>query len=156
MRDSQREKVYQAEYRLRDLFTTAEKLGNPMATLDGIPLVLPPEARFGDIASIQHYCDRVLAMLSHETPVHVRQRRGGAFATYKGGVIAICPQGSRWAMREIVVLHEVAHHLSVGHQHGPQFVAAFNRVLTEVMGPQVGLAYRVLCAHEGAREGVCA
>lgn len=156
MRDSQREKVYQAEFRLRHLFANAEAIGNPMVTLDGIPLALPPEAKFGDIAAIQFYCDQVLAMVGHDKPVSVRQRKGGAVAHYQGGEIAICPTGTRWAMREIVVLHEIAHHLAPGDRHGPRFVGAFNRLLTDVMGPQVGLAYRVLCAHEGAKEGACA
>lgn len=152
MRDSQREKVYQAEYRLRDLFETAEAIGNPQVELDGIRLVLPPEARFASVDSVQHYVDRVIG-----TPgkVRVRERRGQAKAHYQYGEIAI-PVLDRWALREVVVLHEVAHHLSLGHGHDGVFVATLTDLLGRVMGPEVALAYRILCAHEGAEEGVSA
>ncbi len=56
-------------------------------------------------------------------------------------------------MRELVVLHEVAHHLDDGDgpSHGPGFVATFCDLATVVMGPEVGHVLRVVYAKEGVR-----
>lgn len=160
MRDSQKQRVCQAEYLLRDLFDTAERISNREVTLDGIRLQLPPEAKFASIGSIQSYVDLVVG----KGAVTVRERKGGTMAHYEPftKTIAICPTGSRWALREIVVLHELAHHLMHSEHttscaaHGPEFVATFTQLLADTMGAEVGLAYRVLCATEGAREATSA
>jgi putative metallohydrolase (TIGR04338 family) len=148
MRDSQREKVYQAEYRLREFYDTAERIGNPMVVLDGIPLTLPPEAKFASIESIQRYVDLVVG----RDKIAVRARKGVAKAHMEaGGVMAIPDQRLGWAMREIVVLHEIAHHLAPGERHGPGFTAKYGQLLAETMGPETGLMYRILCSHAGAK-----
>jgi putative metallohydrolase (TIGR04338 family) len=152
VRDSQREKVYQAEYRLRDLFDTAVKIGNPEVELDGIRLTLPPEAKFADMASIQAYVDRVIGT----GVVTVRERRSAQFAHYEPHNQVIAVPDARWAMREIVLLHELAHHVThTEHMgmasHGPEFVYQFAELLGRVMGAEVGLAYRILCGHSGVK-----
>lgn len=156
MRDSQRETVYQAEYRLRDLYDTAEMLGHRVVTIDGITLTLPPEARFGCIPSMQRYVDRVVG----QGQIAVRERRGVAKAHYEpwARTIAIPNGRNRWACREIVVLHELAHHRTRSDHtggvaaHGREFVGEFTQLLSDTMGPEVGLAYRVLCSHSGVKE----
>ena len=156
MRDSQRQRVYEAEFRLRDLYDTAEQIGNREVELDGIRLTLPPEAKFGCIESMQRYVDRVMP------GVHVRARRGDTVAHAEPwhNVIAIPADRNRWACREIVVLHELAHiqqrsdHAHGTAAHGPEFVSTFTDLLSTTMGPEVGLAYRVLCSHAGAKETV--
>ena len=160
MRDSQRERVYQAEFMLRGIYETIAATGNPVVELDGIQLTMPPEARFGSVESVQSYCDRVLALIddgrpewASPAPVSVRERRGTAKAHYEwsfsgGGVIAVPVVGSRWAMREIVVLHELSHHLAPGAKHGPGFVTVMNDLLGRVMGPEVALAHKILCTHQ--------
>lgn len=67
-------------------------------------------------------------------PVRVRARRGAAGAHYEAhssehgaveeGVIAVPPRdtGGAWALRETVVLHELAHHLAPDAGHSPAFV----------------------------------
>lgn len=156
-RDSQRERVYQAEYRLRSLFSTAEQIRNPVVELDGITLTLPPEGKFADLESIQVYVDKVIGTSGVVT---VRERRSASYAHYQHYNRTIAVRDARWAMREIVLLHELAHHFTgVEHSgsaasHGPQFVAVFTDLLGRVMGPEAGLAYRVLCKHEGVKEGV--
>lgn len=53
---------------------------------------------------------------------------------------------------ELVVLHEVAHHLCrCEPPHGPDFVAAFCELAETVMGPEVGHVLRVTYAKEGVR-----
>lgn len=151
MRDTGRERVYQAEFRLRGMYDIIGETGNPVVELDGVSLTMPPEARFASVASVQSYCDRVLALVGHDQPVRVRERQGTAKAHYEwrgGGVIAVPVVGSRWALREVVVLHELAHHLAPGAKHGPGFVAVMTDLLGRVMGPEAGLAYRILCTHQ--------
>ena len=59
---------------------------------------------------------------------------------------------STWALRELVVLHEVAHHLSDAvPPHGPEFVATFCELAQAVMGPEVAHVLRVVYAKEGVR-----
>lgn len=67
--------------------------------------------------------DALVARLA--APVRVRVRRGSAGAHYEPGVIAMPPRdkGGAWALRETVVLHELAHHLAPEAGHGPAFVA---------------------------------
>jgi putative metallohydrolase (TIGR04338 family) len=61
--------------------------------------------------------------------------------------------GAQWALRELVVLHEVAHHLCDpdAAAHGPVFTATFCRLATAVMGPEAGHVLRVVYAKEGVR-----
>jgi putative metallohydrolase (TIGR04338 family) len=55
-------------------------------------------------------------------------------------------------LRELVVLHEIAHHLCrVEPPHGPEFVAAFCELADVVMGPEVAHVLRVVYAKEGVR-----
>lgn len=151
MRDSQRERVYQAEFRLRDLYDAAVKIDSYEVKLDGIRLQLPPEGKFGCIDSMQRYVDRVMP------GVCVRARKGDRLAHAEPWhrVIAIPADRDRWACREIVVLHELAHiatrsdHAHGTAAHGPEFVSTFTDLLSATMGPEVGLAYRLLCSHNG-------
>jgi putative metallohydrolase (TIGR04338 family) len=52
-------------------------------------------------------------------------------------------------LRELVVLHEVAHHFDItdGPTHGPTFLDIYLTLLDLVMGPQMALALRILLAH---------
>lgn len=156
VRDSQKAKVYSAENTLGWLYDHPEAGGT--VNLGGVVLQLEPEARFGDLAGIQAYVDRVttmpavIAAFGPSGPVRVRERKGSRKAHYSAGEIAIYTQGTnrqRWAMRELVVLHELAHHLDCHHGHGPSFAGTFVALLEIVMGPQVSLALKLLYAQEG-------
>ena len=52
----------------------------------------------------------------------------------------------RWALRELVVLHEIAHHLddSDGPAHGPGFVRTLIALVGLVLGPEAEFVYRVV------------
>jgi putative metallohydrolase (TIGR04338 family) len=57
-----------------------------------------------------------------------------------------------WALRELVVLHEIAHHLcDIRPPHGPEFVATLCELAEIVMGPELGHVLRVVFAKEGVR-----
>ncbi len=150
MRDEQRERVYEAEWRLQNMLDTADRISNRMVTLDGIALTLPTEYKFASVPSVQRYCDEVCDRRGWR-PVRVRERKGQHKAHYQLGEIAV-PMVDRWALREVVILHELAHHATPG-GHGPQFVGALANLLDDVMAPEAGLAYRLLCQHNGVKIG---
>ncbi|MBV9089357.1 MAG: TIGR04338 family metallohydrolase [Mycobacteriaceae bacterium] len=161
-RDSQRSKVYAAEEFVRLLFDRAAEHGSGAVDFFGTQLTLPPEARFGSVQSVQRYVDSVL---SHPAvrqrwpgtgPVAVRARRGVTAAHYErhdsSAVIAVPERQTTWALRELVVLHEIAHHLCDAQPpHGPQFVTAFCELAGAVMGPEVRHVLRVVYLKAGVR-----
>ena len=152
-RDAHRSAVYAAEDQLGHLLARG-------GTIDffGSSLALPIERRFADLASVQRYADAVLGLpwvtraFPRATPLRVRERAGGGRAHYESetGVIAIPlagPAGTRWAARETVVLHEVAHHLvamSAAAQpaHGPVFCGTLLYLVGGVIGPEAALVLR--------------
>ncbi len=162
-RDSQRAKVYAAEGFVRTLFDRAGRHGARTIDFFGASLTLPPEARFGSVAAVARYVDEVLALpaVAGHWPsagaLEVRSRRGATAAHYENadgtGIIAVPDRRpADWAMRELVVLHEVAHHLyPIEPAHGPGFVATFCELAELVMGPEVGHVLRVVYAKEGVK-----
>ena len=153
-RDFQRAKLYSAENRLGWM------LEHTLRTeLDGVSLQLEPERRFVNIADIQNYVDRVtvhpgvIGKFGRVGRVLVRERKGGDKAHYERDkqTIAINTTGTRWAMRELVVLHELAHHYAPGDHHGPVFSAALTALIDIMMGPQDALALRILYQNEGVK-----
>jgi putative metallohydrolase (TIGR04338 family) len=155
-RDTQRAKVYAAEEFVRTLFDRAAEHGNNVVEFFGTQLTLPPEGRFATVTAVQRYVDEVLAHVGADRPMTVRARRGVTAAHYErsddGATIAVPDHRSTWALRELVVLHEIAHHLSEAEPpHGPEFVAAFCELAEAVMGPEVAHVLRVVYAKEGVR-----
>lgn len=161
-RDAQRAKVYAAEGFVRTMFDRAAERGDPVVEFFGTRLTLPPEARFGSVESVQTYVDDVL---SHPgvrgrwpaaLPLRVRPRRGATAAHYEragdAATIAVPEDRSAWALRELVVLHEIAHHLAdTDPPHGPDFVATFCELAAAVMGAEVAFVLRMVYAREGVR-----
>lgn len=155
-RDTQRAKVYAAEEFVRTLFDRAAEHGNRVVDFFGTQLTLPPEGRFSSAASVQRYVDDVLVHVGGDRRLTVRARRGATAAHYERhddeAVIAVPDRRTSWALRELVVLHEIAHHLNDAEPaHGPEFVATFCELAEVVMGPEVGHVLRVVYAKEGAR-----
>lgn len=161
-RDTQRSRVYAAEQFVRTLFDRAGQHSSRVIDFFGESITLPPEARFASVESVQRYVDEVLALPAvagirlEPAPVAVRARRAATAAHYEyndgAGVIAVPDRlSATWAMRELVVLHEIAHHLCGpdGPAHGPQFVSAFCALAGAVMGPEAGHVLRVVYAKEG-------
>jgi putative metallohydrolase (TIGR04338 family) len=162
VRDTQRSKVYAAEEFVRTLFDRADEHGNRVVEFFGTQLTLPPEGRFASTVSMQRYIDDVLAMAvvgdrwPGTRPLAVRARRGVTAAHYErdadGARIAVPEGRTTWALRELVVLHEIAHHLCTAEPpHGREFVATFCELAGVVMGPEVAHVLRVVYAKEGVR-----
>nr|WP_308191995.1 TIGR04338 family metallohydrolase [Gordonia liuliyuniae] len=158
-RDADRSVVYAAEQLVRAM---VERAGTSRTVqIAGAELTLPPEARFSSVDAVRRYVDDVLALPSvcesfpqAQRPVTVRRRRGSTAAHYErdGGVIAV-PESvdGSWAMRELVVLHEIAHHLDpVGAPaHGRGFVDTLIELVGLVLGPETALVYRVVFGDSG-------
>lgn len=152
-KDAQRARVYAAEQFVRTMFDRAAQHSSRAIDFFGTSLTLPPEAKFGSVQSVQRYVDDVLARVG-AAPVTVRARRGATAAHYEqvdgAAVIAVPERDTTWALRELVVLHELAHHLCTeGPPHGPEFVATYCELCETVMGPEVGLVLRMVYAKEG-------
>ena len=160
-RDSQRSKVYAAEHVVRVLFDRSAEHGSGAVDFFGTRLTLPPEGRFGSVESVQNYVDSVLTHPAVRErwpgvrPLAVRPRRGVTAAHYErrnGAAVIAVPDRQKWALRELVVLHEIAHHLCDAEPpHGAQFVAAFCELARTVMGPEAGYVLRVVYLKEGVR-----
>ncbi|WP_236995105.1 TIGR04338 family metallohydrolase [Gordonia phthalatica] len=127
----------------------------------GAHLTVPAEARFGTVDDVAAYVERVLALgpvgerfERAALPVVVRARRGHRAAHYeRGGTTIAVPDSAegRWALRELVVVHELAHHLDeiADPAHGPSFVATLIDLVDLVMGPETALVYRVIFGDSG-------
>jgi putative metallohydrolase (TIGR04338 family) len=159
-RDAQRAKVYAAEGFVKTMFDRAAERNNRVVEFFGTQLTLPPEARFAAADSVQAYVDDVLALPAvtatwpDRGPLRVRPRRGATAAHYEragdGATIAVPEGREMWALRELVVLHEIAHHLcDADPPHGPEFVATLRDLAAAVMGAEVAHVLRVVCANEG-------
>lgn len=172
VRDTQRAKVYDAEQLVRAIFDRAAEFGNHTVEVHGSRLTLPAERKFASVESVQDYCERVLALgwvgrawERAGVPIRVRARAGAVAAHYEteSGVLAVPVRaggpggGTRWALRELVVLHELAHHLESGPgavaPHGPEFCARYAALVEGVIGPEAALLLRITLHDCGARLG---
>lgn len=150
--DAQRSRVYDAERELEFILANGGTIEH-----FGSTFTLPAERRFGDVDSVAPYLDKVLAfepvaqLPRAAVPVQVRERRGITRAHYDRdtSTIAIPPYrlGSRsqqgWALRETLVLHELAHHLCDESGHGPDFTAHELYLFEHVIGPEAAHLLRV-------------
>ncbi|WP_141014155.1 TIGR04338 family metallohydrolase [Nocardioides sambongensis] len=159
--DPDRPAVYTAEDQVAGWLDTLGP-GHEEITVDGRSFRPETEPRFTDPDAVGRYVDQVLAHLtSHDkrydgrerVPAHVRARRGPRAATYtfEDATIAVPPfaHGGRWALRGLVVLHEVAHHLHGEPGHGPAFRATFLRLLEDLGQPVLAELLQHAYAEEG-------
>lgn len=140
MSDYQRSAVYSAE----DQWAASVDRGGPM-DFHGSHIVLPQQRDFLTLVEVNAYVIDVCARQGIDAPT-VRHRNGGARAHYEqSGVIAL-PTDQPWAMRESVVLHELAHHWAHGMDHGPAFTAAMLNLVEVELGSEAALVLRAAYA----------
>lgn len=137
-RDSQRTKVYEAEFYFRRDCAGKSLRGHKSPGLF-------PELRFNSVEDVQRYVDKTLSIPYSRRyarrPCKVIPRRGERYAHYQDddthGEIHLPPNPRGWAMREVVVLHELAHHLTRSEKyaaHGPEFCGRFLLLIELTMG----------------------
>ncbi|MFR9750402.1 TIGR04338 family metallohydrolase [Nocardia sp. 004] len=168
VRDTQRAKVYDAEQLVRGVFDRADEHHTRAVELYGSQLTLPIERRFASVESVQSYADKVLSLVwirarwsRAAVPVLVRARAGRTAAHYEPaeGVLAVPVHvgGTAWALRELVVLHELAHHLAPDAEsvapHGPEFCSRYIDLVDGVIGPEAALLLRTTMLGCGVRLG---
>lgn len=159
-RDTQRAKVYAAEtitHRVLDQSVEFRTI-----QIAGSTLTLPAEIKFGDLAAVRRYIDHVLAQdwvitayPEANRPVRVRERAGNTQAHYEhqAATIALPTTGIGWAMRELVILHELAHHLGGSEDllHSATFCARLIHLVGEMVGQEAALLLRINLDDVGAR-----
>jgi putative metallohydrolase (TIGR04338 family) len=154
-RDVQRARVYAAEgnWALR---LDAARRGAGRAQVAGSSVLLPAERHFGTLEAAQAYCDQHLP--DGIPPVRVRRRKGQLQAHWEEpGVIAlpVPAHGTPWALREAVLLHELAHHVAFhshgSADHGRTYAGCMLELVEQVLGPEAALALRVDYAEAGVQ-----
>lgn len=161
--ESDNEKIiFSADEAIRRLLDMAGMSNEGELLYDGYgsTFIVPTDRKFADIASIQRYVDSVLQLdwvqekwpERSQLPIRVREKTKGSRlrATYEKlpdtGEILIPAhlEGGRksWAMRESLVLHEIAHHFAKG-IHGEEFVSTLVEFIARLIGPHVGLLYQI-------------
>ncbi|MBT1190540.1 TIGR04338 family metallohydrolase [Rhodococcoides kroppenstedtii] len=172
VRDSQRARVYESETLLRTMIDRADAAeAGRSVEIAGSTVTLPVERRFASIESVQTYVDAVLALedlrrryprASRRCRVRARAGQGAAHYEHDAAVIAVPLHvaGHAWAMRELVVLHEIAHHLedrdpeTTPHAaHGPEFTARLLDLLDRVVGPEAAFVLRCIYGRNDVRVG---
>ena len=154
-RDAQRARVYRAEDAWAARLDAARQ-GAALATVGGSALVLPAERRLGSLEAAASYAARVVALpevvatFGGVAPPQLRPRRGARSAHWEPpGTIAlpVPVHGEPWALRETVLLHELAHHLAEttgrARGHRAPFPAAVLLVVQAVLGEEAAFALRV-------------
>jgi putative metallohydrolase (TIGR04338 family) len=145
-RDAQRSRVYAAEeaWALR---LDAARRGARRAVVGGSALTLPQELRFGTLEDAQRYADQHVEGLP---PVRLRPRKGQAAAHYAPPddvALPLPPYGEPWALRESVLLHELAHHLAFhthgSADHGSSYTACMLDLVARALGEEAAFALRV-------------
>ena len=164
-RDAQRSRVYRAEDGWAARLDAARR-GAALATVGGSAVLLPSELRFGTLAVASTYADHVLGLpgvvdLAGRLPTPgLRPRRGQRAAHWEPpGIIALPLRrhGEPWALRESVLLHELAHHVgettgrTAGHR--PPFPALVLLLVREALGEEAAFALRVAYGEEGVQVG---
>ena len=146
------------------MIDNATEQGITTQVIAGSTIPVPIERKFGDLTWVQRYVDLVMSRVAGDygvpEKITVRDRMGNTRAHYErfGAVIAIPPhsnQGHSWAMRELVVLHEIAHHLThqADQSHGPEFVAAVIDLMDRFIGPEMAFLFRALAHESGLKVG---
>lgn len=165
-RDSQRARTYRAEDAWAARLDAARQ-GAVLATIGGSALVLPAERRLGSLQAAADYARRALALpevraaFGEVAPPRLRTRRGGRSAHWEApGTIAlhVPPHGEPWALRETVLLHELAHHAGERTErcrgHRAPFPAVLLLLVGAALGQEAALALRVEYGDHDVEVGV--
>jgi hypothetical protein len=148
MRDPDKEAAYTAEQQVRELMDMAVEVEDWTFDFHGYTMQLPQERKFASLESIRSYVNAVCNLSQ------VRARFPGrgtpkvaehdyidiASYTHHDETINIrTHKDSKWQQRELIVLHELAHHMAKGDGHGPEWRGAFVFLIDECMGRQMAM-----------------
>jgi putative metallohydrolase (TIGR04338 family) len=142
MTDSRRSILYAAESIAIDMVDRGAEVA-----FHGSRLTPDNDRKFGQVADVERYLTslRSQTWAYPDVPApHVRVRKGAAKATWQApGTIAL--PDAAWARRELIVLHEYAHHVRWHTAADPSHGSGFCRVLADLIrnavGPATGLLF---------------
>ncbi len=162
--DPDQRAVYAAEDQLSAWLDTVTP-ERATVTVDGATYSPETEPRFTDPEAVGRFVGQVLAHLRERersydgrehVDVRVRPRNGRLRATYEPDTctMAVPPfaVGGGWALRGVVVLHEISHHLSGEAGHGREFRATYLRLLEDIGSPVTAELLQVAYAAEGLEQ----
>lgn len=154
-RDIHRSAVYAAE----DLVTALLDRGGTV-DFHGSHLNVPMQKRFGDLASVRRYLDAVrdCSWGAGDTPPPViRHRKGLTKAHWSAPDSIAIPADAEWAMTEMVVLHEYAHHVtwhrSGDSGHDRAFCMTMRELVAGALGESAALVLLASYHESGALSG---
>ena len=130
-RDIHRASVYSAEDQWSALLDRGGRVD-----FFGLMIDVPTQLRFGNLDDVIAYANDVTSARGI-TRVDVRHRKGGTRAHYSNGVIAI-PSNQSWAMRESVVLHEIAHHACIDTHNSALHDQYFTSTMLDLVEARLG------------------
>lgn len=149
-RDFQVGKVYAAEQDLRSIL--AHQYDCPIIEIHGSKIVVPAERKFANLDNVTTYVTAVCNTLGVPVP-RVRERAGQLAAHYEPSnhVIAV-PLRSRWALGEVVILHEIAHGIAKDNPgHGVRYAGTFLELIQQFVGPEAHFILRCLYLDNGVK-----
>lgn len=173
MRDQGRSAVYAAEDQIARLLDRGGEVD-----FYGSKLQVPRQRRFGNLESVSSYLEslRSLTWGHGDTPrPDVVPTRSERLATWVAPNIIRIPESSTWAMTEMVILHEYAHHVAhhlgsrahlesetaVGYTagtksragHGREFRQVFVDLVANAIGAEAGLLLTAALDQAGVGAG---
>jgi putative metallohydrolase (TIGR04338 family) len=119
--------------------------------------LFPVELRWSKVEQVQGYVDIVLSWpwdhwrTGPAWPVKV-EWDDWPNPHYESGIIHL-PKAAPWTLRELIVLHELAHHFTQGQLHELAWVRAFLDLTSTCMDPIVGQLLRTHFNQQGIATG---
>lgn len=139
--------VYRAENHIMNVLDQASKMDNWQYTAFRSTFTLPRELKFGNLQNVQDYVDNLLdkpeIILMKPDPVRViviESRYEGIASMYSNKMAL--PDSPDF-LRQLRVLHELAHYLSGSTAHASKFREAYIRLVDHEMGPELALILRM-------------
>lgn len=167
MPDPQKAALYEAEFNLRRVLDSTDP--HSAIEIAGSTIYVPIERHFTTLDDVRYYLTQVVTKLrldnvsfpSWVSVPDVRERKGrdrSEAQYFRNEQTIELPLIERarldWSMRELVILHEMAHHLCRDFPlagHGPIFASAFLELVEHVMGHEAGFLLRVLMHQSGVQ-----
>lgn len=153
MTDARRSAVYAAEDQLSSLLDRGGCLD-----FHGSLLELPRQRRLTDLAEVRDYLAALRRQpwgAGHTPAPRVRARKGNSRAHWEAPSTIALPPASAWALRELVILHEYAHHIAWHDHgradHGPEFQDTLTELVANEIDPGAALVLRAAYHGSGAR-----
>ena len=151
MRDFQKTALYNAEWQVQAILD--RQYDDQVVCIAGSTIAIPMERKFSSIETVQRYVDtlvgpdKIKVSPTRSDSQHAFGRRG-----HISFPVERSRKGAPWALRETVVLHEIAHALNPEFdRHGPSFSATLVDLVERAMGPEASFLYKIIFHQNGIK-----